>query len=174
MTDQRDGSVQHRQDGTTRLSFTRTYPHPIASVWAALAEPVRVAQWWAQADAFELREGGAVHLQWLNHDAEGWAPEASGTVTALAVPWLLELDTDAQGVLRFELVAESDDSTRLLFTATRPLDVTYEAKMLAGWHWRFDALAELLDGTPVVWEHWPRDVWLAHQRRYSEKLGWGG
>lgn len=174
MAGQRDGSVHHREDGTTRISFSRTYPHPIEDVWAALSRPDRLDQWWAEADQFEAHEGGRIQLRWLNHDAEGWAPEASGTVTALAAPWLLELDMDAQGSLRFELVAESDDSTRLLFTATRPLDVAYEAKMLAGWHWRFDALGQVLDGTPVDWAHWPRDVWVGHQRRYAEKLGWGG
>lgn len=174
MAGQRDGTVVHRDDGSTRISFNRSYPHPIEDVWKALVTPARLAQWWAEADEFDAHEGGRVHLRWLNHDAEGWAPEATGTVTAFRAPWLLELDTDAQGALRFELVSESDEAVRLLFTATRPLDVAYEAKMLAGWHWRFDALAQLLDGTPVDWAHWPRDAWLAHQRRYAEKLGWGG
>ncbi len=42
--------------------------------------------------------------------------------------------------------------------------------MRAGWHSDLDFLEDGLDGRPVDWEHWPRDVWERHNARYEASM----
>lgn len=169
----RDGSVTHPTPGLTRLAFTRRYDHPVDEVWGMLTDPALTQLWWARADRFDLVDRGEVDLQWLNSDEQGLAPRARGSVCALEPGRVLALDTDVFGILRFELAADAG-GTALAFSATLPVDPAWEAKVMAGWHWRFDALAQALAGHPVDWVEEGRPAWLAHWRRYTEKLGWGG
>lgn len=168
-----DGRVAHLPAEQARLTFERHYAADVGQVWAALTDPDRMRQWWAEAPRLDLREGGEFVLNWLNSDDEGFHPVARGRIAALDAPRLIEYDTDIFGVLRFLLVP-AGEGTDLAFTATLPLQPAWEAKMLAGWHWRFDALARALGGQPVDWEHWPLQEWVAARKRYADKLSWGG
>lgn len=169
----RDGWVTHPTAGTSRLAFARHYAAGPEEVWGMLTDPARTQLWWARVDALDLTPGGRVDLQWLNADEVGVQPRATGTVAELDPGRLLALATDIFGVLRFELTP-AGTGTDLAFSATLAVDPAWEAKMLAGWHWRFDALADALAGHPVDWVDWGRDQWVAHQKRYTEKLGWNG
>ena len=171
---QADGSIQHLPSKLARLTFVRTYDAPADQVWAAITDPEKIAAWWAVAEQLDLTGGGRFVLRWLNSDEEGYQPVATGRISALDPGRIIEYNTDVFGALRFVLAPADDGGTKLTFTSTLPLSPSWEAKMLAGWHWRFDALADALKGQAVDWTHWPLAEWVAHRRRYADKLSWGG
>lgn len=171
---ERDGSVTHLTGGVARLVFTRHYSHAPDRVWAMLTQPELIEQWWARADELDPTGGGRVKLTWLNTDVDGTHPVATGRVSAFDPGRVVEYNTDAFGALRFVLSPADDGGTNLAFSASLPLDPAWEAKMLAGWHWRFDALRDALNGTPVDWDAFDHDGWVAQAKRYREKFSWGG
>jgi uncharacterized protein YndB with AHSA1/START domain len=168
-----DGTIQTHDDGTRVLRYERRLKHPIDRVWAAITEPDQIEAWLARAQV-DLREGGSVSLEWLNTDENGERYDnslATGTVTRLDPPRLVEYDTDVHGRLTWELRPEGDQ-THLTFTAViaeMPDDVA--PKSLAGWHTHLDFLEEALDdGVRIDWPNWPRERWAAHNERYEAKL----
>src|SRR4051812_45718337 len=105
MTTFSDGTHETLDDGPHRVRFERRLNHPIDRVWAALTDPDQIEAWLARAE-LDLREGGRVHLEWLNTDEEGRRYEgadATGTVARLDPPRLVEYDTDGHGTLTWEL-----------------------------------------------------------------------
>jgi uncharacterized protein YndB with AHSA1/START domain len=113
-----DGTLQTR-DGRHVLRYERRLGHPIERVWAALTEPSELRGWLGDVD-IDLVEGGRVQVRWLNNDDEGNQAVANGSVTALAPPRLLELDTEPHGVLRWELAEAEDGGTALTLTVSLP------------------------------------------------------
>jgi uncharacterized protein YndB with AHSA1/START domain len=169
MTDQ--GTYETREDGTRVLRFERRLNHPIGRVWAALTEPREIEAWLARAE-IDLREGGRVRLEWLNADEHGQRYEhalATGTISRLDPPRLIELDTDVHGRLTWELRPEGD-RTHLTFTAAVELPDANLAMVLAGWHVHLDFLEDALAGERVDWPNWPRDRWAVHNARYEGHL----
>jgi uncharacterized protein YndB with AHSA1/START domain len=176
-------------DGRKTLCFERRFAHPVEKVWSALTEPEQLAGWLAAADELELAVGGRVVLRWLNTESrqewerygvilpDDFDPEAeevvSGTFTAVDPPRLLEMDTDAFGVLRWEL-RDTGSGCTLTFTNTLPEDFADEMapQTLAGWHSHLDMLADALDGRPIVdWSRVSLDEWAEIRDRYVEALG---
>jgi uncharacterized protein YndB with AHSA1/START domain len=159
-------------DGRHRLVFERRLNHPVERVWAALTDPDEIEAWLARAQ-LEPREGGRVHLEWLNTDEEGKRYEgadATGTVAAIDPPRLLELDTDVHGRLKWELRADGD-GTELTFTVVIAMPDEHVASNQAGWHTHLDFLDEWLDaGTRIDWPNWPRDRWAVHHERYAASM----
>jgi len=51
-----------RTGDTVEITFHRRYARPIEKVWAALTVPERIADWFAEVEALDLRLGGAIHL----------------------------------------------------------------------------------------------------------------
>jgi uncharacterized protein YndB with AHSA1/START domain len=47
-------------DGRPAVRFERTYPHPIAQVWAAISEPDQLARWFPSSVELDPRVGGEV------------------------------------------------------------------------------------------------------------------
>jgi uncharacterized protein YndB with AHSA1/START domain len=165
MTD--TGTHTKLDDGRHQVRFQRRLNHPIDRVWAAITEPDEIEAWLARAE-IEPREGGAVSLEWLNTGDEEVV--ARGTVTVFDAPRRLELDTDMQGVLSFEL-REDGSHTELTFTATLGMPDEHATKNLAGWHLHLDLLADCLDGSgPVDWPHWPRERWDEIHERYEASM----
>jgi uncharacterized protein YndB with AHSA1/START domain len=158
-----------RKDGDIHvLSYERRLAYPLAAVWAAITGPDRLAEWLAAADQLELRVGGAVSLRWLNvpDDVGAWEAEGvelddtdpaavvHGTVTRLDPPRLVEYQTDAMGVLRFELQSDGD-ATLMVFTNEIVLPDAFPAEQtLAGWHSHLDTLERALAGEPADWPRW--------------------
>ncbi|MGF7237040.1 MAG: hypothetical protein ACQSGP_19065, partial [Frankia sp.] len=61
---------------------------------------------------------------------------------------------------------------RLTFTADLVLPPEFRTKVLAGWHFHLDALAEALDGGRVDWPRWPLDRWeRIHETYLAAELG---
>jgi uncharacterized protein YndB with AHSA1/START domain len=161
----------HRQldDGRHQVRFERRLHHPIDRVWAALTDPDQIEAWLARAEV-DLREGGRVHLQWLNTDEEGKRYEgadATGVVSRLDPPHLVEYDTDQHGTLTWELRADGD-ATQLTLTATLHMPDEHVLENMSGWHVHLDFLAEWLgDGSRVDWPNWPRERWVALREGYE-------
>jgi uncharacterized protein YndB with AHSA1/START domain len=159
-------------DGRHRLVFERRLNHPVERVWAALTDPEQIEAWLARAE-LEPREGGRVHLEWLNTDEEGNRYEganATGTVAAFDPPRLLELDTDVHGSLKWELRADGG-RTDLTFTVVLAMPDEHLASNQAGWHVHLEFLEGWLDdGTRIDWPNWPRERWAVHHERYEASM----
>jgi uncharacterized protein YndB with AHSA1/START domain len=152
---------------THRLVFERRVNHPAERVWAALTEPDQIEAWLARAE-LEPHAGGRVQLRWLNTGDEEVI--ARGTVTAFDPPRLLELDTDVQGRLRWELRPDGD-RTDLTFTVVLEMPDEHVTKNQAGWHVHHDFLDDWLDeGVRVDWPNWPRERWDAIHERYEASM----
>jgi uncharacterized protein YndB with AHSA1/START domain len=172
--------------GKRVLRFERRLDHPVERVWAALTEPEQLAGWLAAADELELAEGGGwlaeadlglvaggrVQLRWLNNDDEGGTAVATGTISALEPPRVLEFDTGRFGTLRWEL-REDGSGCVLTFTSGLPEEFPEEmaAQTMAGWHSHLDLLADALAGRPVVdWSKQSLSEWAQLRDRYAETL----
>jgi uncharacterized protein YndB with AHSA1/START domain len=160
-TNPADGTLETR-DGRHVLRYERRLAHPVERVWAAITRPAELRGWLGDAD-LDLTPGGRVELRWLNAGDEGEGAVATGTVTALEAPRLLELDTEPHGTLRFEL-AEDGDGTALTFTVTTPAPNEQVMLAVAGWHIHLEHLADALDGRPVDWPAWGEE----HRPRWDE------
>jgi uncharacterized protein YndB with AHSA1/START domain len=137
------GTLEQRDD-TAVIRFVRRLNHPVEKVWAALTEPAEMLRWWGEGEV-DLREGGAFVVRWLNTDDDGNRAEMHATITHLDPPRLLETDGDMHGVLRWELEPDGD-GTVLTFSSALELPEEFRTKVLAGWHWHLDRLAEALEG----------------------------
>jgi uncharacterized protein YndB with AHSA1/START domain len=146
-----DGTLERHGDRQV-IRFERRLGHPVERVWRALTEPDEIAAWLALAE-LELREGGRVVLTWQNTDDEGNTAVATGTVSALEPPRVIEFDTDIHGRLRWELTPDGD-GTLLSFTAQARLPEEYELEVLSGWHIHLDHLEAVLDGGTIDWPSW--------------------
>jgi len=112
MAGEADGTVTKAGEGVYDLRFERRYGLPIDTVWAALTEPARLADWLALA-TLDLRVGGAIVLDWPE-----MGDRLDGVIVALDPPRLLaftwsEPDGAPGSVVRWEL-SEEPDGCRLL------------------------------------------------------------
>jgi uncharacterized protein YndB with AHSA1/START domain len=154
-------------DGRHQVRFVRRLNHPIDRVWAAITEPDQLEAWLARAEV-EPQAGGRVRLEWLNTGDDEVI--ARGTVTAIDPPRLLELDTDAQGALRWELTPDGE-ATHLALTVVLAMPDEHVTMNIAGWHVHLDFLGDWLDdGTRVDWPNWPRERWDAIHERYAASM----
>ncbi len=142
------------------VRFERHYPRPPETVWAALTQPERLADWMGQSRV-EPRVGGRIemmigHARPMHGTILQWEPPR-----VLAFTWSNEDSPDA--VVRYELSADGG-GTRLVFTHQR---MPHEscALMLPGWHFLLNALGGALAGMPLVKE---APTWLALQGRYVQ------
>lgn len=123
------------------VTFERRYPRPVETVWSALTEPERLADWMG-ASRVEPFVGGQFDMM-----IDGPHP-MTGRVRAWDPPTLLELswsNTHApDSTIRFELRPDGD-ATLLTF---RHLGMPYRnsALMLPGWHDFLSRLGALLQG----------------------------
>ena len=160
-TNPADGVLERDGDQAV-LRFERSRAHPVDRGWAALTEPSEIRGWLADAD-IDLVPGGRVELRWRNTDQDGNQAVATGTITALDAPRLLEFDTVPHGRLRWELRPDGD-ATRLTLTVTVPSADDTVMLALAGWHIHLEHLADALAGRPVDWPRWNED----HLPRWEE------
>lgn len=139
--------VQERAGGLHVVRFQRHLVHPIERVWAALTDPAEMIGWLGDAEV-ELVAGGRYTVRWLNTDEHGNRAVYHGTIARLEPPRLLEISGDIHGVLRWAL-RPSAGGTHLTFSSTLELPEEYRTKVLAGWHYHLDSLADALDGQPA-------------------------
>jgi len=122
------------------VRFERLYPRPPETVWSALTDPARLADWMGVSHV-EPRVGGRFDMM-----VDGPHP-MTGRVLVWEPPQILELtwsNADApESIVRYELTREGD-GTRLIFTH-RGMPYTSSALMLPGWHALFVLLGNAID-----------------------------
>ncbi|MFI8854918.1 hypothetical protein [Streptomyces sp. 891-h] len=169
------GTVRSSADGAAHtIGFELAFPHPLESVWAAVATPAGLRGWLAAADPFEPGPGGAVTLRWLNRGHEGSlggrgaegspeeggaasvaGPATPGRITAWSRRRLAEYTVDGRGSFGFTLRGSlDDDRTRVRFRNDFTGDVESLPAALADWHQHFELLGEELRGRPTDWSTW--------------------
>jgi uncharacterized protein YndB with AHSA1/START domain len=145
MSESADGILETRDDGKKVVRFERRLAHPVERVWEALTRPEELSAWWGDAD-IDLVEGGEFVMRWRNEGPNGEPPPVMrARITELDPPRVLETSGDVHGVLRWELEPHAG-GTVLRFSSTLDLPADFETRVLAGWHWHLDALADALEG----------------------------
>jgi uncharacterized protein YndB with AHSA1/START domain len=125
------------------VRFERYYPRPVETVWRALTDPARLADWMG-ASQVEPRVGGRIEMMVdRSHPMTGrvlaWEPPS-----VLAFTWSNTHAPDS--VVRYELVPDAG-GTKLIFSH-QGMPYENSALMLPGWHDFFDRLRGLLEGLP--------------------------
>ena len=190
-----DGSFFETGD-SAGVYFERILEHPVDRVWTALTEPKHLAHWLAPA-VIDGRKGGTITLQltggvmggkiteWKSDGAEigrarkpdgatktewrtrsgGKRSDGSGASGPTGV--LLEYAWYNGSTVRWELLSEGKNRTRLLFTH-RHVPGRQLVDAAKGWHYHLDLLGLELDGqemphNPVAqWDEITREATLRY------------
>ena len=86
---------------------------PREEVWAALTEPERLAEWFANDVELELHPGGGISFRWSNGE------ERRATVTEVEPERRLAFEWEDEGEVEFTL-EDDPDGTRLTVVETLP------------------------------------------------------
>ncbi len=135
--------VIERRGNDIDVRFERFYRRPIESVWKALTEPARLADWMGESFV-EPFVGGRYETM-----LDGLKP-MRGIVRVWEPPSVLEYDWRSdharRSVARWEL-SPVEASTRVIF---RHFDMPYVNAnlMMPGWHVYLDHLDAVLEGEP--------------------------
>ncbi|HEV9035592.1 MAG TPA: SRPBCC family protein [Puia sp.] len=149
---------------TVGVCFERILDHSPSRVWEVLTQPAHLSRWLAPAE-IKGGAGGEIRLQMTG-----------GTMGGRILQWkenaLLEYIWYNGTVVRWELLQEGKDRTRLVFTHThvQQIQLLDAAK---GWHYHLDLLSIELDGKEIPsnpverWDTITREATV----RYKEQLG---
>ncbi|MFI7244751.1 SRPBCC domain-containing protein [Streptomyces qinglanensis] len=157
------------------VGFELAFPHPLESVWAAVATPAGLRGWLAAADPFEPGPGGAVTLHWWNGEpaagADGPQELATpGRITAWSRRRLAEYTVDARGSFGFTLRGSvDDDHTRVRFRNDFTADAGRLHEVLARWHEHFELLQDELRGQPTDWASRTAERFTALRDDYARR-----
>lgn len=156
------GSFERNGDSVD-LRYERFYPRPIESVWAALTDPVRLADWIGPARV-EPQVGGRYEL-FIDRPRP-----MTGRILTWEPPLLLEFSWDTgdapANMVRCELASEKN-GTRLVFIH-KGVGFVWVGLVLPGWHVHLERLAGLLAGTaqPFGMPRW-RELQAIYFERYK-------
>lgn len=161
------GTFAEAADGTVTLRYERIFPRPIGTVWSAITQPERIADWLG-AGELEPRAGGRFSVRVgpggrvaIDGRVLTWEPPS-----VLACTWSWPGGTET--VIRFDLTASGVTSTRLVFTHTG-LPAHQVASVLPGWHIYLERLAQVVAGTRPEADFSARhaDIRALYGRRYG-------
>lgn len=148
------------------VRFERFYARPVESVWKALTEPERLADWMGKSYV-EPFVGGRYETM-----LDGLKP-MRGSVRIWDPPRLLEYewrsDHAPKSIARWELSA-TETGTRVVFLHSG-MPFANSNLMMPGWHVYLDHLSAALDRVP------PSDfttAWRAYQDVYARHYGLEG
>lgn len=161
------GTLEAAGDRWT-LRFTRTFPHPIELVWAAVTEPEHLAVWFPQRIEGERRAGAPLRFVTSGDDeGDGTHQDAfEGTMLAFDPPHVMAFSW-GEDSMRIELEPDDSGGTRLTLTDTFA-ELGKAARDAAGWHECLVLLEADLTGAPLPE---PGSIWEAVHRVYVEHLG---
>jgi uncharacterized protein YndB with AHSA1/START domain len=135
--------VIEREGDHIDVRFERVYRRPPESVWKALTEPARLADWMGQSFV-EPFVGGRYETM-----LDGLKP-MRGRVRIWEPPTLLEYDFRndhaPQSVARWEL-SPAESGTRVIFRHSG-MPYAHANLMMPGWHVFLGRLGAVLDGAP--------------------------
>jgi uncharacterized protein YndB with AHSA1/START domain len=142
------------------VQFERILDHPVEKVWRALTQPEQLAKWLAPA-SITPGPGGSITLR-LTGGTMG------GKITKWKENILLEYAWHNGSTVRWELLHEGKDRTRLLFIHCCVAEGQL-ADAARGWHYHLDVLALALEGKKAPenavqrWEQIARDATLRYK-----------
>ena len=162
MTATNDLGAFERRDDHIDVRFERRYPRPVETVWSALTDPARLADWMG-VSRVEPRVGGRFDMM-----IDGPHP-MTGRVLVWEPPQVLELSWSnmhaPDSVVRYELTRDGA-GTLLVFTH-KGMPYVNSALMLPGWHAFLARLGSLLDGVaPQAKPGW-RDMQAIYVEHYK-------
>ena len=154
------GTFQRRGDNLD-VRYERFFPRPPETVWSALTDPARLADWMGNC-RLEPHAGGGVNLM------QDRPRPMTGKILVWEPPQVLEYswsNADApNSVVRFELAREGG-GTRMIFTH-KAMPYISSGLMLPGWHFLFARLGSLLagDAKPESKQTWLelQGIYVAH------------
>jgi uncharacterized protein YndB with AHSA1/START domain len=126
-------------DGRPAVRFERTFPHPVARVWAAITEPGELVRWFPSAVELEPREGGTVRFS-----GDPYMEGSSGVVLTWDPPHRLAFSWGPDE-LHVTLEAVGAGGCRLVLVNVLD-DRTTAARNAGGWHVCLAELMKVLDG----------------------------
>jgi uncharacterized protein YndB with AHSA1/START domain len=136
--------VEH--DGRPAVRFARTYPHPAATVWAAVSDPEHLAHWFPSAMTIEPSVGGTVTF-----GGDPNMADSTGTVLAWDPPHRVAFTWGGDEVhLSVEPVSASQ-ATLVLVNVLEADDTA--ARNAAGWTVCMAELDKHLAGEPAAGPH---------------------
>jgi uncharacterized protein YndB with AHSA1/START domain len=150
---------------TTVVTFRRRIEHSIDDVWRMITREDELLRWWGDATVDLYQR--VFMVRWLNRDADGEYPQMHAVITEVSPPNVLQLDGDMHGRLRFELVADGEQ-TVLTLVNTIGLPDEQQTLHMAGWHFHLDALTRALDGEANDLAN-PLEAWAPIHDRYLQK-----
>jgi uncharacterized protein YndB with AHSA1/START domain len=157
------GSFERHGD-IVDLRFERRYARPAETVWAALTDPARLANWIGPARV-EPCLGGRYEL-FIDRQRP-----MTGRILTWEPPSVLEFSWDTgdapASVVRCELTREGDGT--LLVFRHNGVGFDWVALVLPGWHSLFEQMENLLSGRETQLNSMPR--WRALQAIYVDKYG---
>jgi uncharacterized protein YndB with AHSA1/START domain len=128
------------------LVLTRTFPAPVADVWASLTDPERTARWFGPWKG-DAAAGRTIQVQMVHEEGQPWMDM---TIEACEPPRRLALSsvTDDGGWYLDMVLTDSDGVTELRFT--QHLTGTEGVGEIGpGWEYYLDALVASRDGQPA-------------------------
>lgn len=138
------GTFVEEGNGTVTLRYERIYPRPIGTVWSAITQPERLADWLGAAE-LEPHVGGRFAVR----VGPGGRVPISGTVLTWEPPSMLAYSwawpDGCETIIRYDLSEDGTEVTRLVFTQTGLL-TGQMASVLPGWHLYLERLAQVVEG----------------------------
>ena len=148
MTNDELGEITRDGDAAT-IVFHRQIARPVAKVWAALTDPERLTDWFAEAKLDRLEVGGTIALYFTGANYRSLAKIVTcEPMTTFAWRWT-ELDGSKASIVRWDLEPDGDGCRLTLTHSGLPLE---EAPGVgAGWHAHLQAIEDGADGVFTPW-----------------------
>lgn len=138
----------------TSLQIRRTYPQPVAAVYAAWTDPAQIAHWMGPSDAFgeteawvDLTVGG--RYRFIMHAPDGELHRVGGVFREivpnrkLVYTWAWESTPERESLVTVEFAA-AGAGTELVLTHQRFFDEDVRDRHGKGWSGSLDRLGRLL------------------------------
>ena len=130
--------VTKEKDGF-KVRFERSLPFHIETVWSALTDPKKMAQWFTDGE-MDFVKGGKMTI----HFRDEGKTESFGKIVRLEPPHIFEYLWEEE-LATWELFSEGAQKCKLLLTYSKLPDA-YAMSVPAGWHVLLDQLEAVLNG----------------------------
>ncbi|MED4040243.1 SRPBCC family protein [Niallia taxi] len=150
--------IKKSEEGYTAI-FERNFCYKVEQVWSALTENEKLAAWFHNLDAEDLRIGGCIRF----YMRDGTDTSIEMQILDFKEGDLLEYEW-GEGSVRFEISPTSAGCSLVLLESI-PHWTDHTPKDLAGWHVSLDVLTSLLDGEVI---DFPTDKWAELYGKYQQ------